>query len=186
MRRHHDQVAPLGLGGVDNRLVRMLMLHLYRLARHARCFGRNGHILQCLGCVLMHALAILFRRIFHGLRLERKNAERRRNRQDSDFGLDLLAKSNAGLHGFVGQFRTIRWDQNIFVHAARLSRSRRASICLWHRRSGPLLLCVVLLRWCRAWRRDREKKPDAPSLYCPPFCDYWPVTDITGEVANFA
>src|SRR5579859_6817169 len=92
----------------------MLMLDLDRLACDA-CSLRCDSTKSFLG-MLLHACFVLSRRILDHLRVGCEYMKRRPDRQHGDFGTDPLSQGDAVLDSFPGEFRPVRWYQNVGIH----------------------------------------------------------------------
>ena len=101
----------------------MLVLNLDRLACDAgylRCAG--GSAKGFLG-VLLYAYLVLSRRVLDHLRVDRECMKGRQDCQHGSFGTDPLGQGDAVLDSLRGEFRPVRWYQDVGVHRPSL-RSR--------------------------------------------------------------
>src|SRR5277367_1036885 len=75
VRGHDDKIAWLSFGRVDNGLIRVIVLDVYRFAVHAR--GHYGFLrkVEILGSPICHELRILFWCVRDHLRLDRERVE---------------------------------------------------------------------------------------------------------------
>ena len=98
----------------------MLTLDLDRLACDACCLRCVGAGTEDFVCMLLHACFVLGRRILDHLRVGRDNMKRRQDRQHGDFGADPLGQGDGVLESFPGEFRPVRWYQDVGIHRALL------------------------------------------------------------------
>ena len=87
---------------IDDRLVRMLVLNLDRLARDAGCFRSASGGAKGFRGVLLHAYPILSWRVLDHLRVGRERVKRRQDCQRS--GADPLGQGDAVLNSLGGEF----------------------------------------------------------------------------------
>jgi hypothetical protein len=94
----------------------MLMFDLDRFAFNASCVRRlrNG-TKGCLG-MRLHACFVRSRRVLDHPRVGRECMKRRQDRQDGSFGADPLGQGEAELDSLAGEFRPVRWYQDVSVH----------------------------------------------------------------------
>jgi len=120
VRGHDDKVTAFRRRGVDDRLVRMLMLGMDHLAYDAYCLRSAGDGAKSLLGMFLHAYFILSRRVLDHLRVGRERMKWRQDRQHGDFGADPLGQGDAVLDSFPGEFRPVRWYQNVRIHCVSL------------------------------------------------------------------
>src|ERR1700751_511513 len=116
VRSHGYQIAALRPRSIDDRLVRMLVLNLDRLACDAGCLRCAGGSAKGFLGVLLHAYLVLSRRVLDHLRVDCERMKGRQDCQHGGFGTDPLGQGDAMLDSFSGQFRTVRWYQDVRIH----------------------------------------------------------------------
>ncbi len=114
MRRHQDEIAAFRLRSINDGPIWMFMLQMKRLALHAcrlrcsGCLGQNARSI-CRDLLFVPRLSIFDH-------IDRKNLKWKSDRQHSEFGLDLPGQSDTFRNGLIGQWRSIGWYQDMFVH----------------------------------------------------------------------
>jgi len=136
MGRHHDQIACLGIGGLDNRFVRMLVLDMHNLATYPRGIRGLLHLRQALCGYGSHALPVRLESVCDHVRFNRKKMEGGRNRYARHLGVNGLRQGCTVLNCFVGQVRAIGWNEDVRVHKRSPSKKR-----LNH--SGAIALAIL-------------------------------------------
>ena len=123
VRRHDNQVAAFQARDIDDRLVGMLIFDLDRLAHNACCLRRGSDRAQRFLSMLLHTCSVLSWRVLDHLRVGGERVKGLQDRQHGDFGPDPFGQSDTVLDGFPGEFRAVRWNQDVGIHGT-LSRSR--------------------------------------------------------------
>jgi hypothetical protein len=99
MRGHDDEIAAFRSGGIDDRLVGMLVLELDRVERDTSRFCRVDGCAERFSGVGRYARLVLSRRVLDHLRIGREDMKRGRDRQERDFGADPFGQHDAVLDG---------------------------------------------------------------------------------------